>query len=119
MNKKRLQDYCASLKGTTHDYQQDWQADRYHVGEKMFAMMGGDAKGEPIITLKCDPVRAEELREQYDRIIPGYYMNKTHWNSIYYDERFTDEFVENLIQHSYELVLSKLTKKIQKEILGR
>lgn len=43
MNKERLQAYCLSLTGTTHDYQHDWQADRYHVGGKMFAMMGTDA----------------------------------------------------------------------------
>ncbi|MGM9985769.1 MAG: MmcQ/YjbR family DNA-binding protein [Bacillaceae bacterium] len=119
MDKEKLQAYCKSLPGVTFDYQVDWQADRYHVGGKMFAMMGGDAKGTPIITLKCDPVRAEELRETYEGIIPGYYMNKTHWNSIYLDAELPNEFVEKLILHSYQLVFGKLTKKVQKEITAQ
>ena len=119
MNKEKLQEYCLSLLGATHDYQADWQADRCHVGGKMFAMMGTDAKGKPVITLKCEPSRAEELREIYEGIIPGYYMNKTHWNSIYFDSNLSDEFVENLIQHSYELIFSKLTKKVQNQIISQ
>lgn len=78
---------------------------------KMFAMMGGDATRKPIITLKCEPSRAEELRETYEGIIPGYYMNKTHWNSIYMDANISEDLLENLIQHSYDLVFAKLTKK--------
>lgn len=81
MEKVALQSFCLTLPGTTHDY----QADRYHVGRKMFAMMGGDSQRKPIITLKCDPTRAEELRETYQGIVPGYHMNKTHWNSTRYE----------------------------------
>ncbi|MEK4425480.1 MmcQ/YjbR family DNA-binding protein [Solibacillus sp. FSL K6-1523] len=116
MEKSKLQSFCLTLPGTTHDYQVDWQADRYHVGGKMFAMMGGDVERKPIITLKCDPARAEELRETYPGIIPGYYMNKTHWNSIYFDSDLSNELIENLILHSYQLVFEKLTKKVQNEI---
>ncbi|MER3125473.1 MmcQ/YjbR family DNA-binding protein [Bacillus pumilus] len=117
MDKEKLQAFCLSLKGTTHDYQHEWQADRYHIGGKMFAMMGGDANRKPVITLKCDPQRAEELREMYEGIIPGYYMNKTHWNSIYLDADLPSSFVEELIEHSYQLVFHKLTKKAQHDIL--
>ena len=116
MEKEKLQSFCMTLPGTTHDYQVDWQADRYHVGGKMFAMIGGDSEGKPIITLKCEPKRAEELRETYKGIIPGYYMNKTHWNSIYFDSNLSTDLIENLIQHSYNLIFEKLTKKVQKEI---
>ncbi|MEG0259510.1 MAG: MmcQ/YjbR family DNA-binding protein [Lysinibacillus sp.] len=118
MIKEELQQYCLSLTGVTHDYQPEWQADRYHVGEKMFAMMGTDAAGKAVITLKCEPSRAEELRETYEGIIPGYYMNKTHWNSIYVDADLSNDFVEKLILHSYELVFSKLTKKLQNQIIS-
>ncbi|MFY4776646.1 MmcQ/YjbR family DNA-binding protein [Metabacillus sp. RGM 3146] len=119
MDKDKLHLTCISLTGTAHDYQPDWQADRYHIGGKMFAMIGGDSKGKPIITLKCNPVRAEELREMYESIIPGYYMNKTHWNSLYLDSSLPYDLVENLIQHSYQLVLEKLPKKIQREIVSK
>lgn len=119
MDKARLQAFCLTLPGTTHDYQVDWQADRYHVGEKMFAMMGGDSQRKPIITLKCEPTRAEELRETYQSIIPGHYMNKTHWNSIYFDSNLSNDLLENLILHSYKLVFEKLTKKVQSQIISK
>ncbi|MEH7819259.1 MmcQ/YjbR family DNA-binding protein [Bacillus altitudinis] len=117
MKKETLQAFCLSLQGATHDYQPEWQADRYHIGGKMFAMMGGDVDRKPVITLKCDPQRAEELREMHEGIIPGYYMNKTHWNSIYLDADISSSFVEELIEHSYQLVFHKLTKKAQQAIL--
>ncbi|MFJ5790160.1 MmcQ/YjbR family DNA-binding protein [Lysinibacillus sp. NPDC097162] len=113
MQKDTIHAFCLKLRGTTHDYKEEWQADRYHIGGKMFAMMGGDATRKPIITLKCEPSRAEELRETYEGIIPGYYMNKTHWNSIYMDANIPEDLLENLIQHSYDLVFAKLTKKAQ------
>ena len=117
MEKEKIHAYCLQLHATTHDYKEEWQADRYHIGEKMYAMIGGDGKGRPVLTLKCEPARAEVLRESYDSIIPGYYMNKSHWNSIYMDATDVSmDLVEQLIQHSYELVFSKLTKKVQKEI---
>ncbi|MCY7533448.1 MULTISPECIES: MmcQ/YjbR family DNA-binding protein [Bacillus] len=117
MKKETLQAFCLSLQGATHDYQPEWQADRYHIGGKMFAMMGGDVDRKPVITLKCDPQRAEELREMHEGIIPGYYMNKTHWNSIYLDADIPSSFVEELIEYSYQLVFHKLTKKAQQAIL--
>lgn len=116
LDKQKLQVLCEQLPSATHDYQEDWQADRFQVGGKMFAMIGGDAEDKPVITLKCDPFRAEELRETYEGIIPGYYMNKTHWNSIYLDAIVPMDLIENLILHSYTLVLEKLPKKIQSEI---
>ena len=119
MEKEKLHSFCLTLPGTTYDYQVDWQADRYHVGGKIFAMMSGDSEKKPIITLKCDPNRAEELRENYEGIIPGYHMNKTHWNSIYFDSNLPNDFLENLILHSYHLVFEKLTKKAQTQIISR
>ncbi|MFB6465843.1 MmcQ/YjbR family DNA-binding protein [Cytobacillus sp. Hz8] len=119
MKKEKLQSFCMTLTGTTHDYQEDWQADRYHVGGKMFAMFGGDSDGKSIITLKCEPNRAEELRKTCKNITPGYYMNKTHWNSVYIDSNIPFDFLENLIQHSYNLVFEKLTKKAQKQIIAK
>lgn len=118
MDKGKLHAVCLSLTGVTHDYQPAWHADRYHIGGKMFALIGGDSKGQPILTLKCNPVRAEELREMSEGIIPGYHMNKTHWNSIYLDSPLSYDLVENLIQHSYQLVFNKLPKKMQKELVS-
>ncbi|MFD3449498.1 MmcQ/YjbR family DNA-binding protein [Microbacteriaceae bacterium 4G12] len=116
MEKHILEAYCRNQLGAIHDYKVEWQADRYQVGGKMFAMFGGDSVGKPILSLKCDPERAEYLRETYEGIIPGYYLNKVHWNSIYLDADIPKELWEKLIIHSHELVFQKLPKKIQKEI---
>src|SRR5437762_781422 len=116
MDKNAIETYCLTLLGSTHDYQKDWEADRFFVGGKMYAMIGEDSKGKPILTLKCDPFRSEELRENYEGITPGYHMNKTHWNSIYFESNMPNELVKNLIVHSYTLVLQRLPKKVQNEI---
>jgi len=117
MQKDLIHAFCLKQQGATHDYKEEWQADRYHIGGKMFAMMGGDATRKLIITLKCEPSRAEELRETYEGIIAGYYMNKTHWNSIYLDANIPNDLLETLIQQSYELVFEKLTKKAKCQAL--
>ncbi|MCR8657637.1 MmcQ/YjbR family DNA-binding protein [Paenibacillus endoradicis] len=118
MNKEQLQRMCQAHPGVTHDYQEEWQADRFFIGGKMFAMIGTDAKDTSIITMKCDPERAETLRETVEGIVPGYYMNKAHWNSVYFDANVSTEMMENLIKHAYELVFDKLTKKLKQEIAG-
>lgn len=118
MDKQTLKSLCLKLTGVTHDYKTEWDADRYLVGGKMFALIGADARGKPLISLKCDPVRAEELRESHEGVIPGYYLNKTHWNSIYFDANLPEELWEKLVVHSYELVFQSLPKKVQKEIRG-
>ncbi|MGE6514696.1 MmcQ/YjbR family DNA-binding protein [Lysinibacillus sphaericus] len=119
MDKDMIHSYSMKLTGTTHDYKEEWGAHRYQIGDKLYAMIGGNATGKPVLTLKCEPNRAEELRETYEDIIPGYYMNKTHWNSIYMNSNIPMDVVENLIQHSYGLVFDKLTKKVQQQITSQ
>lgn len=104
-------------KGAEYDYKMEWEAERYLVGGKMFAMKGEHKDGRPIISMKCDPDEAVLLREQYADIIPGYYMNKQHWNSIYLDGVVPQADVERMLQNAYELILHSLTKKKQAEIL--
>jgi predicted DNA-binding protein (MmcQ/YjbR family) len=70
------------------------------------------------INLKCEPDRAVELRESYAAIIPGYHMNKKHWNTIIIDGTLQRSFIQEMIRDSYELVVAKLPKK-QKEALER
>lgn len=111
-----LKAWCASQKGAQFDYQKDWDAERYLIGGKMFAMFGHDKSGTPILSLKCDPKRAGMLREEYDEIQPGYYMNKTHWNSLALNGTLPPALFKECINHSYELVFQGLTKKMQHEI---
>lgn len=112
-----MDEYFLEKKGAVKDFKVEWNAARYLIGGKMFAMQGGDKTGKPIITLKCEPEFGKMLREKYDDIVPGYYMNKVHWNSLYLEGSVPDDVLMQMIDMSYTLILNSLTKKAQKEIL--
>lgn len=112
-----MNEYCLSKKGAEKDFKVEWDATRYLIGGKMFAMQGGDKEKKAIITLKCEPSFGQYLREQYEHITAGYYMNKEHWNSVYLDGEVPDIVLKQMIDMSYELVLSSLSKKKQQEIV--
>lgn len=112
-----LDQYCLSKKCAEKDFKIEWEAVRYLIGGKMFAMEGTDKYKKLIITLKCKPELGQALRNQYEHIIPGYYMNKQHWNSVYLEGDVPDEVLKHMIDMSYELVLNSFSKKMQKEIL--
>ncbi len=117
MNYEWIDQYCLDKKGVTKDYQQEWQATRYFVGEKMFAMQGGDKQGKPIFTMKLEPSLGDFLRRQFPDIVPGYYMNKQHWNSLYLNGSVPEDTVRDMIDKSYMTTLASLPKKKQNEIL--
>ncbi len=109
--------YLLSKKGAVKDFKVEWDATRYMVGGKMFAMQGGDKEHKAIITLKCEPPLGQILRREYPDIIAGYYMNKEHWNSVYLDGEVPDDVLKQMIDESYGLIFGGLTRKMQKEIL--
>ena len=113
-----LDEYLLGKKGVTKDLQTDWNWVRYHIGGKMFAAVCLEWQDNKpyYITLKLDPAEGDFLRTQYEDIIPGYYMNKTHWNSIKPDGNVPDDLLKDLLDKSYELVLHGFSKKKQKEI---
>lgn len=113
-----MDEYLLSKKGVTKDLQKDWNWIRYQVGGKMFAALCMDQEDIPYyITLKLDPEEGEFLRDQYEDILPGYYMNKRHWNSIKPDGEVPDDLLKDLLDKSYQLVLGSFSKKKQQEIL--
>jgi len=112
-----LDKYCISHKGVEKDFKLEWNATRYMVRGKMFAMQGGDKEGKPIITVKLEPMFGDLLRNQYKDIVPGYYMNKEHWNSLYLDGDVPDDVLKDMLGRSYSIVLGSLSQKVQKEIL--
>lgn len=115
-----MDEYLLAKKGVTKDFQADWNWIRYHVGGKMFASVCLDETGKPYyITLKLEPLEGEFWREQYEDVIPGYYMNKLHWNSIKPDGAVPDDILRDMLDKSYRLVLSGFSKKKQREILGK
>lgn len=108
--------YCHSLPGATEDFPFDEQTLVFKVKGKMFALTNVDTFES--INLKCDPVRALELRAAYEEVRPGYHMNKKHWNTVSMRGGLDEDFIKELIRHSYDLVVAKLTKK-QRESLFR
>jgi predicted DNA-binding protein (MmcQ/YjbR family) len=111
-----LDAYCLAQTGAIKEYKAEWDATRYMVGGKMFALWGGDKEGKPIITLKLDPAFGYILRQQHKDIVPGYYMNKEHWNSLYLDGEVPDAIVKTMVLESHQLIFGALSKKLQKEI---
>ena len=86
----------------------------YKVMGKIFALTNVEVfKG---INLKCDPERAVELREEYFAVQPGYHMNKKHWNTITMDGSVENRLIKSWIDHSYELVVSSLSKSNQEAL---
>jgi predicted DNA-binding protein (MmcQ/YjbR family) len=75
----------------------------YKVGGKIFALTSPD-EFPPRVNLKCDPERAIELRDRYESILPGYHMNKRHWNTVVLDGSVSTALVRELVDHSYQLV---------------
>ena len=114
-----LDEYLLGKAGVTKDLQKDWNWIRYQIGGKMFAAVCLDWNDEPYyITLKLEPSDGEFLRQQYEDIIPGYYCNKQHWNSVKPDGNVPDDLLKDLLDKSYFLVLSGFPKKKQRELLG-
>ena len=97
-----IQAYCLAKKGAEEDYKQEWDAIRYAVRGKMFALAGNDAEGRSIISVKHTPERGEELREKYKDIIPGYYLNKTHWSSMFLNGNIPEVVLKQMLDKSYE-----------------
>ena len=118
MNCDWVDEYLLKKRGVTKDLQAEWNWERYYVGGKMFAAVCSDNDNKPYyITLKLDPLEGEILRKQYEDVIPGYYRNKTHWNSIKVNGNLADDTVRDILDHSYDVAFGSLTKKKQKEIL--
>lgn len=119
MNLENYYEYCLSKKGVTEHFPFDEDTLVFKVGGKMFALSSllQWEKRAPSVNLKCDPERSQELRAEYDAIQPGFHMSKIHWNTIAVNQDVTDVLLKELIDHSYDLVLKSLTKKIQMEII--
>lgn len=117
MNIEEFRTYCISKKGVTEEFPFDEHTLVFKVMGKMYSLMALERK-PPQANLKCDPEKAVLLREEYDGvIIPGYHMSKKHWNTIFL-EQLGPNFIKEQIDHSYELVVNGLTKKLKEELIN-
>ena len=117
MNIEEYREYCSQKKGVTEEFPFGEETLVFKVMGKLFALTNvGDFAS---INLKCDPERALELRESYPGIVAGYHMNKKHWNTVSTDGSVPYPLLVELIDHSYDLVVSGLTKKLKDELSTR
>lgn len=113
MNIETAREYCLAKKAVTECLPFDEYSLVMKVMDKMFALI--DLKGANEICMKCDPEYAIELRERYSAIEGAYHFNKKYWNQILFDGDADDKLIKSLIDHAYEEVLKKFTKKMRAE----
>jgi predicted DNA-binding protein (MmcQ/YjbR family) len=102
MNIEILREYCISKKNVTESFPFGDDTLVFKSAGKIFALANLD--GDLSVNLKCDPVLAIDLRERYTSVLPGYHMNKKHWNTFLLDGSIPDKEVFAWIDHSYELI---------------
>ncbi len=117
MDIELLREYCLKKKGVTESMPFGPDVLVFKVMDKMFALT--NLEGEFRIALKCDPDYAIELRENYPSVIPGYHMNKKHWNTIIVDGSIQDKLIFEWINDSYNLIVESLPKKKQQELIKK
>ena len=110
MNIESLREYCLSKKNVEETLPFGPEVLVYKVSGKIFLLLSLD--DEPLqFNVKCDPELAIELREEHSCVLPGYHMNKKHWNTIVVDGSAPSNQLKEWIDHSYELVVNALPKK--------
>ena len=114
MDIETLRDYCLSKKGVEEGFPFGSETLVFKVMGKIFLLTG---MGSPLqFNAKCDPEKAIGLREKYSCVLPGYHMNKQHWNTIICDGSVNDTLIREWIDHSYGLIVDSLPKKLKQEL---
>ncbi|ASP38567.1 hypothetical protein CHH28_07710 [Bacterioplanes sanyensis] len=109
MDEKALADYLANKPEAELEYPFGPDAKVYKVAGKMFALLYSQ-QGSARVNLKCNPEQAQQLRDVFDGVVPGYHMNKRHWNTVIMGQDVPAAEVQRMIDHSYGLVISGLPK---------
>ena len=115
MNIEKFREYCLSLPYVTEDFPFDDDLLTFRVGNKIFACISMTVND--IATMKCDPEKALQLREEYSAIEGAFHWNKKYWNQIRFNEDVSDSLVFELVKHSYDEVWKKIPKKTKDELL--
>lgn len=113
MNVESLREYCLSLPLATEDFPFDETTLVFRVVGKIFAML--DLERPDVVSLKCNPDYALQLREEHPEISGAWHMNKKYWNQVNFSGHLEDELVQGLVRHSYAEVVKKLTRKERAE----
>jgi predicted DNA-binding protein (MmcQ/YjbR family) len=117
VTRDQVLDLCSSLPGAIEDYPFGDDVAVFKVEGKICALVS--LAGEPgSVNLKCDPDWALELRARYEAVRPGYHQNKRHWNTVELDGTVDNAELRDMIEHSYELVVSGLPRNQRNHLLG-
>ncbi|MGY0391608.1 MmcQ/YjbR family DNA-binding protein [Bizionia sp. KMM 8389] len=119
MNIEELRNYCLSKKGATEHFPFDEDVLVFKVGNKMFLLtsLKNWEQEKATINVKCDPDYALELRATYKSVIPGFHMNKKHWNTVsLFNGDLSVQQITQMIDESYELIVKSLTKKVRNSL---
>lgn len=115
MNLENIESIFRSKQGAVQEFPFGNEVMVFKVMNKMFGLIS--LKDEPLrINLKCDPNDALAYRDIYECVIPGYHMNKKHWNTIILDGTMDEKIIKDMVDQSYALIVSKLTKKQKEEL---
>lgn len=115
MTLDEIQKFCNAKKGVTESFPFDEETLVFKVAGKIFCLININPPWKT--NLKCDPEKAIELREEFNEIVPGYHMNKNHWNTVSLEGKLRKPFIHGLIDESYNLVVASLPKKKRDELL--
>src|SRR5438045_1742025 len=109
MDPATLRGHCLSFPGAEETFPFGPETSVFKVAGKMFALsrLGADSLR---VSLKCEPPLAEALRAAHQAVLPGYHLNKRHWNTVIIDGSMPDDAIRNMIEDSYDLVVSKLPR---------
>lgn len=118
MDLEIVRNYCLAKAGSTESFPFDEETLVFKVMGKMFALIPLERIPHQI-NLKCDPELAIDLRDRYpESVFPGYHMSKKHWNTVFLEGELSDRQVLDMIDQSYNLITSKLTKALKAELIA-
>ena len=112
MDAAGLRRWCLAQSGAIEDFPFGAEHSVFKVGGTMFAISA--LERSPLeVSVKCEPELAVELRDTYSAIRPGYHLNKRHWNTLTLDGTLADQFVRDMVEDSYDLIVSRLPRGTQ------
>jgi predicted DNA-binding protein (MmcQ/YjbR family) len=117
MRAAALRRYCLAFPGSIETFPFGPEVSVFKVADKMFAL--SQLAQPPLrVSLKCEPLLAEQLREAHAAVLPGYHLNKKHWNTVIIDGSLPDQAIKDMIEDSYDLVVSKLPMSRRRALEG-
>jgi len=114
MNIELLLDHCMAKKGVEETFPFDEDTLVFKVMGKIFALISLSNPNQ--VNLKCNPEKAIDYRANFMAVFPAFHMNKSHWNTVQFNEDVSDSLILEMVNDSYHLVVAKLPKKLKSEL---